>query len=72
MITFDELIKIVELLVSVVGIVLVIIGLILPFKQSIELNKLRLNTTIKSCPKGFPFALKIREVTPIKDAYNVR
>jgi len=40
MITFDELIKIVELLVSVVGIVLVIIGLILPFKQSIELNKL--------------------------------
>ena len=32
----------------------------------------RLNTTIRSCPTGFPLALKISEVTPIKDAAKVR
>jgi hypothetical protein len=33
---------------------------------------IRLNTTIKNCPKGFPLALKINDVTPIKDAIKVR
>jgi len=32
----------------------------------------RLNIIIKNCPKGFPFALKIKDVTPIKDADSVK
>ena len=31
-----------------------------------------MNKTIKNCPKGFPFALKIKDVTPINEAINVR
>ena len=30
-----------------------------------------LKHTISSCPKGFPLALKIREVTPIRDAARI-
>lgn len=30
-----------------------------------------LKHTISSCPKGFPLALKIREVTPISDAARI-
>ena len=36
----------------------------------IPYNKLKI--TIKSCPNGFPFALKISDVTPIKDADSVK
>jgi len=31
-----------------------------------------LNTTIRNCPNGLPFALKIKEVTPIKEAISVK
>lgn len=31
-----------------------------------------LNTTVRNCPNGLPFALKINDVTPISDAANVR
>ena len=32
----------------------------------------KLNTTISTCPKGFPLALKISEVTPMREAIKVR
>ena len=31
----------------------------------------RLNTTIKSCPMGLPLAVKISEVTPMREAQRV-
>ena len=31
----------------------------------------KLNTTISNCPNGFPFALNIKDVTPISDAGQV-
>ena len=32
----------------------------------------KLNTTISTCPMGLPLALKISEVTPIREAIKVR
>ena len=32
----------------------------------------KLNITIRNWPKGFPLALKIRDVTPISEADKVR
>ena len=32
----------------------------------------KLNMTIRNCPNGFPFALKINDVTPTKDATSVK
>ena len=32
----------------------------------------RLNTIISNCPNGLPFALKINDVTPIRDAHRVK
>ena len=39
MLQFEEYFKIAELLISVISVILVIIGLILPFRQSLRLNK---------------------------------
>lgn len=47
MLTFDVLSKILELIISVFGLLLVIVGLILPFKQSIELNKINQRDQLK-------------------------
>lgn len=43
MASFDQIIKIAELIISVISIALVIVGLILPFKQAIKLNKINQN-----------------------------
>jgi len=47
MLTFDVFSKILELAISIIGLVLVVVGLILPFKQSIELNKINQNDQLK-------------------------
>lgn len=38
--TFDEITKILELIISTVGLIFVIVGWILPFKQSLKINKI--------------------------------
>lgn len=47
MFTFDVFAKILELVISTIGLVLVVIGLILPFKQSVELNKITQESQLK-------------------------
>lgn len=44
---FDAFIKALELIVSIVGLILVAVGLILPFKQSIKLNKIAQKAQLK-------------------------
>ncbi len=47
MFTLDVFFKILELVISIISLLLVIVGLILPFKQSIELNKINQNNQLK-------------------------
>ena len=47
MFTINILFKIMELTISIIGLLLVVIGLILPFKQSVKLNQINQNNELE-------------------------
>lgn len=57
MLTFDEVMKILDLLISVIGLVLVIVGMILPFKQSVELNRINQRDQIEQAKRAWRMQL---------------
>lgn len=44
---FEQIVKIIELLISIIGVILVGVGLVAPFYQSLELNKINQKNTLE-------------------------
>ncbi len=63
MLTFDMFSKVLELAISIVGLVLVVVCLILPFKQSIELNKINQNDQLKQAKRAWRMQLLDEQIS---------
>ncbi len=61
--TFDQVVKLLELLISFVGLLFVIIGWVLPYRQSLELNKINQEAQLKQIKREWKMQLLDQQIS---------